>query len=322
MKVAKKEVVEFGDFKQFVGLESFSILAVNPTKKELNALYGKEDSPDDTEIEYVDEKEECDRIRINVYVRGQQTNRICRIGFMLVDKQRINKEGDKAQFINQTCVSTWCDEESNLPTWFTEFLDKDKSTSLGKKSFRKAIEGEADFYEFVRNVTRGINYYSTDTELHFNFAKLLKGDFSQLNQILVEGEYSYPFVALNYVRFDADSGKYYNEIFSKSILPPIYLDKVKMLQQDYYKEIVEELKDDERFKDYAVLTSFDVCGYVNEPDVKFKKEFENKTWSKFISEVSGQYGARGFYKICPVFEYKKDMNPISSDSPLTSDSDY
>lgn len=320
MKVAKRTNVEFEEFKKYVGLETFSVLCVNPTRKELNALYGKEDSDEDQEIEYVDEKDDEDRIRVTLYLKAHQTDRITKVSFLLVDKQRVNKEGDKCQFINQTCTSTWCDDEANLPEWFTHFQDKNKN-NIAEKSYRRAIEGESDFYDFVRGITRGIDYYSTDTEVHFNFKKMLKGDFSQLNEYLKEGDYSYPFVGLNYIKPDLENGKEYNEVYSKAVLPAMFFDKVRYLQEDSYKMMIDDLKDDERFKDFPALNAYDIMGYVEEPKVIFKKSWEMNSWEKFITNVTNDYGCKGFYKLCPVFEYKKDMNPVSNDEPLT-DSDY
>lgn len=322
---AKKES-EFEERKKYVGLENFEVIAVNPTIKQFNELYGKDGSDADEEIEYVDEKDGEDRIKISVYMRGLQSNRIHREQFFIVDKERTSKDGGKGQYINQVCQSTWVDDEANLPEWFTKFTDKNKSV-IGNKTYRRAKEGEADFYEFVRGVLRTVDFYQTDTEVEFNFKKMLKGDFSQLNSILTDSSYASPFTALNYIRTDKeDATKQYQQVFLKGILPRDFYNKVELATSEYYKERFEDIKENpDAVKIPGIpLVVQDIYGYVESPSsIKFKKDFENKAWMNFLKEVEGEYGCKGFYKICPVFEYDKAMDITAGNKTLNmNDSGY
>lgn len=311
----------------YCGLETFTIIKVNPNKKELNAMYGKSDDDSDEEIEYITEKDGVDRIRISIFLKGEETKRITRVNFFISDKERVFKvkEGEdeskpKYQFINQVCQSAPGTSADTLPDWFTKFTDKDKNV-IGKKTFRKALEGESDFYDFVRNVMQKADFFDPETEIRFDMKKFRKNDFSQLNSVLTDPSFTVPFVALNYIKLSLDGDKEYNEVFTKALLSVNIYNKVVPLMETYYDAIKDTVSESPKFKDMAVITGSDVYGYVDSPTISLKKEYENKQWSKFYDEVTGPYGCKGFFKICPVFEYNKDMNPISGNSPLTT-SDY
>ncbi len=318
MKVEKRKINEEFEKKYFVGLEAYQVVCVNPTKKELNKLYEKEDEEGDEEINYVVDKDGDDQVRIVIYLKGLTTDRIRSVRFFVTDTERKNKEGTKNQWINQTCSTTWCDEEENLPEWFTSFRDKDKKV-IGKQKYRKALQGEGDFYEFLRNIMNGVNFFSEDTDIHFEFKKMLKGNFSQLNQYLCDVELVGSFGLLNYIKNDVENEKTYNELFTKAVLPTGTMNRLFTLQEPYYKDALAELIADKDFKADEVkdfLTVYDIFGYVNSPKVTFKKDYDNKPYEKFMKAVEDEYGCKGFYKIAPIFEYHEDMCIASGNSPV------
>lgn len=309
--------------KYYAGLELFEVIAVNPTTKQINEIYGKENSEEDKEVEYVDQKDGDDRVRITVFMRGQQTNRIHRESFFITNKPRVSDKGSK-QYINQICQSTWVDEESNLPEWFTKFYGKDRQTVVGEKTYRQAKEGEADFYNFVRGVLNKVAYNLVSTDVEFDFKKFLRGDFVQLNSTLTNKKYAGSFCALNFVRTDAnDSTKQYQQIYNKAILPANFYNKIEVGGMDYYNSYLDQIKENPGEVPGIPLTINDIYGYVPSfTDVKFK-DFDAKVWKAFLDNVEGEYGCKGFYKICPVFEYDKAMDIAASNKVISSDgSDY
>lgn len=337
MQITKKEPTEGQSFekKMYCGIERFELVAVNPTIKELNKLYDREDKDDDKELEYVTQTTDGDdKVKITIYLRSLDNHRITQKSFFITDKERMNKNGDKYQYINQVCGTTWVDSEKNLPEFFTKFLSKEKKV-LGDKSFRIAKEGEGDFYEFLRAIGNGINWFSEQTDIEFNFKKLLKEDFKQLQSVLLDKVENYfpPFAAISYIKTvpnDDGTNKEYNEIFTKAIIPMSLLSKLNLSFDSYYNQELEKIKSsDELFSELGIegiketLTINDIYGYVAETSVALKTDYERKSWDRIITEINSEYGIKGFYKVCPVFEYKPSMNILATNTTLsTSGSDY
>lgn len=333
MKLAKRESAPSKSLS--VGLDVFSIVAINPTIEELRNLYETEMKEDDKEIVYVDEKDEVDRVKICIYVKGQHSKKIGKITYYISDKIKESKDGSKIQYINQVCENTWSDSPENISNWFLNFYsrtDKEKKSPIAQKEYRPCMEGEADFYEFVRGVLRNVNFFIPDTVLHFDFSKWLRNDFSQLS-ILLDQEYASDFTAVWYVKnVESETGvKSYNEIFSKAILPREFYGKIEGLTSSYYNAKLAELtKDDETFQKLGIegvketTTVQDIYGFVDIPQtINFQKDFDASTWNRFVTKIDGEYGCKGFYKLAPVFEYNPKMDLTASDKSFESDSaDY
>jgi hypothetical protein len=64
------------------------------------------------------------------------------VTFFLEDKDRVNKDGTKKQYINNIGTCSWAAEESALPDWFKG------------REYRVAKVGEEDLYAFLRSVVR------------------------------------------------------------------------------------------------------------------------------------------------------------------------
>lgn len=311
--------------KLVVGLEQFQVIAVNPTTDEINALYERDGKDDDKEQEYVTEREGNDQVRITFFLRALQSARITRKSFYIVDKERTNKDGNKHQYINQIGQTGWGASEDDLTDFFKTFTNKDRQV-LGKKSFRIAKEGEGDFYEFAKSVLRGVNYYDPTTDITFDFKKMLKGNFKELNTVFT-GDFASPFVATNYIKnVETENGmKTYNEVWTDVILAPEMLGKIEFAASKFYKETCEQIKEDEdEFKRLGinatieVLTPQDIYGYVNVPDLKFKSEWDNKAWLKLKSTIEGEYGCKGFFKVSPLFEYNPNMDITAGNAPVAN----
>ena len=129
MKLQVKEERASSNFEERsmqVGLDVFEVIAVNPTSEQLSKIYGNEPKDTDKELVYVDEKDGEDRVKISFIVKGKVSDKISKITFFIVDKERKSKDG-KNQYINQVCQTAWVFDEEQLPSFFTEFQDKDKN---------------------------------------------------------------------------------------------------------------------------------------------------------------------------------------------------
>lgn len=334
MNLTQKE--ELKGFSKYVGFELFNVVAVNPTVKQVNKLLGKEDSEEDEEINYLDEKDGNLRIKLTVYMKGLQTERIHKESFFIVDKVRLSKvdenDPDKVQttqYINNFCDATFVDSEENLPAWFKTLTRKKTGQVLGEKEYRKALEGEADFYTFARGVLGKVDFYlNPRTSIIFDIKKLKRGDFSEVNSVLTDSDYCSPVCLLNYVSTDVeDTEKQYQRVWTKNPLPTSFYTKIEMAIAPYYRDRVQDAIDHPN--DYPgikglPLAPSDIYGWVDGPEsIKFKDSYDQKTWDNFIKNSEGKYGVSGFYKFTPVFEYNKEMDITAGNKTLSpTDSSY
>lgn len=261
-----------GNNTKYIGLTLVEVKAVNPTKKELNALLGKEDSEDDKPIEYLGQDQEGnDRLRLSFWLFDKKLDSYFPYSFNLTKKERVSKDGSKNQYINSVCITAWTDEESNLQPWFTSFLDKDKN-EIGDKKYRKALSGEEELGILLRAWLGKLDWNDKDTEVIIDTKKLFKEDYDEV-RALIDGDYSTPFVALLGVRTDeADVTKQYQQVFGKAFLPAKFME------------------------------------YINK-NFKFPTDYSKKAWKKFEDTTIGEYGFNAFHELEVLKEYNSDEDP-------------
>lgn len=266
--------------KLYAGFAEVRVVAINPNRKQLNELLGKEDSNEDKEIDYVDEYQDVPRVRIAVWLQDSQ-KRLYVHSFNILNKERTNKEGNKYQFINSVQSTSWADEEANLQTWFTNFTDKEKN-ALGAKTYRKALIGEEELASLIRAWLGRLNFNKEDTDVTVDTAPLFKGNFKEL-QSQIGGDFDTSFVVLLGVRTvepkEGEEGetKQYQAVYGKSFL-----------QAQFMK-------------------------YIN-LGLKFPNDYTKKAWAKFKEEVEGEYGAgpNFYYEFEQVAEYNKEKDLAAS----------
>lgn len=267
---AKQESLGLANVK-YVGLAPVEIRAINPTRAQLNKLLGKEDSEDDKEIEYLTtDQDGTDRVRLSFWLYNRKLDKYFVHSFNLSKKERLSKDGVKNQYINSVCATAWTDDESNLPNWFTTFLDKDKVTELGTKKYRKALLGEEELAKVLSVWLGRLNWSKPTSEVMIDTDLLFREDYSELRS-LIDGDYDTPFVVLLGVKTDEnDSEKQYQQVFNKAFLPAGF------------------------------------AGYI-ERGMKFPTDYTRKVWNKFENEATDpQYGFSAYYKLEGVKEYNKD----------------
>lgn len=133
-----------------MGVTPLKVIAVNPTKKELEKIYGREL---EKEPEYITADEEgLKKIRFDFIVQTVINDKIgCdveifdKVSYFLEDKINVNKDGDKAEVINLYGESTWLTKEAiktgELPGNM-QFYET--------KGMRPALKGEVDLVNFLK----------------------------------------------------------------------------------------------------------------------------------------------------------------------------
>ncbi len=277
--MVKGEQKSSGESKKYVGFTQVEVRAVNPSRKELNKLLEREDEDDDKEIVYLGEdKEHNTRVRLSFWLYDPILNKYFVHSFNVTDKERISNDETKNQYINNVLTTAWADTEENLPSWFTEFQDKEKK-KLGDKTFRKANFGEDELAVFVRAWLGKVNYSKPSADVTIDPKRLFKEDYTELRE-LIDSSYAKPFVALLGVRTDEnDATKQYQQVYGKGFLPNGFMKYVK-----------------------------------NGFSFKKDQDYDKRIWTKFEKDVTGEYGFDAYYDLVPLKEYDANEDVATSTS--------
>lgn len=288
------DVKSNNEVKKYIGFTQVKVIAVNPTRSELNRILGKEDSEDDKPIEYVGEdKEHNTRVRLSFWLQedkkldADEKAKLFVYSFNITDKARISKDELKTQYINNVAITSWTafevDEdgkptevvdESLFPTWFTNYIDKD-GNDLGEKVYRQAKVGEEELAILLRSWLGKVNFSKPNGNITIDPDRLLKEDFDELKE-LITSSYSTPFVILTGVRTDEnDATKQYQQVYGKGFLPNGFMQ------------------------------------YIND-GLKFTTDFAKKAWTKFERDVTGEYGFDAYFDLVPLKEYDAEEDVAQS----------
>ena len=264
VKGNKREELKDKNVK-YVGFTDVKLRAINPTRSKVNELIGREDSEDDKEVLYkTTDSLGNDKIRISAWLYDEQLDKYFIHSFNITNKERTSVDGVKKQFINSSAVVAWSDTEENLPDWFTHFLDKEGNKLVAKK-FRTAMIGEEDLSFLLRSWLGRIPCNDPDSEVYIDMERLFDEYYSEL-QALIDSGYDSAFVALLGVKTDdADPTKQYQQVYGRAFLPMGFLP------------------------------------YISKN--KFPSAFASKTWSRFVTNATGDYGFKAFYELKPLMKY-------------------
>lgn len=291
VKGTKREDREFTK-ELNVGFAEVKVVAINPTRAEMNELFGKEGTGEKEEFKYLDKtKDGEDRLTLTFWLQDVNTNRFYTQRFWLVAGDRLTKDKKKVSIINSTCDTFWAPlkvdkkgnptdkvDESLIQNWFLEFTSKDKQEVLGEKNWKKCLRGEDEMGTLLKAWLK-MNWYDPETEVMIDTAKLFKEDYRELRSLIGSG-YDGNFTVLMGVRTsDVDSTKKYQEIYSGGYLPSGYM--------GYIKNMVFP-------------------------------EYPKKIWNTFLNGdkngnngVKSQYGFSCYYELVPVTKYDETKDPVS-----------
>lgn len=221
-----KESVEATNFKKYVGVASSFLLAVNPTKKELEDIYGHEiaNAP-----EYVVDTDNGKEVRITFIVKTDpNTNNgieaINRITFMLRNTPAYNRDQTKVQVIDKFGNTSWALTEDAKAG--KKLYSANGNPLKVDDKYRMAAHGEAELVNFLKvylGVEDAFNYVNgswvkkADEENYlFSLEKVkdyFNGDFSELKEVLALQPNNK--VKLLYGVRTADDGKQYQAIATR-----------------------------------------------------------------------------------------------------------
>ena len=281
MQVQKEERKQ----KQLVvGVGEVSVVAVNPTRDQLNKLLSFEPTEEQKDIEYVktdhvykykdelgeEQEKETTQITVDFWVKEKKSGNLNKVTFYLVNEDRTNKDGSKHQYCNQFGQCSWSPNEFELPSWFctktlTDRYDKDLKTEH-PINYRKAKVGEEGLLNFLAAFT-DINSFNMNNSLFLeDYVSFWKGKVNELKELVDQFQTQSVMCAYEVKLKETDEGtKEYQVINPKTFAPGRFMRNFNsyFLQQfeglDTNKKVypliqfVKNLKNPENTKNFFVL---------------------------------------------------------------------
>lgn len=207
---------EIKSFEKSVGLFESEVVAINPSREELEKLLGIPELKDDPIYLKEDEKDGAQKLNVTIWLKEVMSGQLFNVRFYLKDAYRENKDKTKSQYINTSGSTSWADEPENLPAWF---LKDDREN-------RKAHIGEEELYNFCRSWLAQLDTRDPDTKIEFDWKKLMKGNVKELIDLIGDSEaednYTGTVVALATIR-TADNAEGeptdYQQVYNRNFLP-------------------------------------------------------------------------------------------------------
>lgn len=221
-----KESVE-GAFKLYKGIGAFNIIAVNPNKKELEELQGRDI---ENEPEYKTKNDDGqDVMRVTFYAKTNPEAKVNNgielmlpISFMLVKDKRVGQGSGKIQIVDKYGRFAWATQEDidskSIPMY------KSGPANISK-DYRLTYQGEESLVEFLKtwlNIPNPADYKDgqwvmkkdpSDSEVSLDMDALFKGNITELKD-LVKLAASYMVKAAVGVK-TTEEGKQYQAVFTR-----------------------------------------------------------------------------------------------------------
>lgn len=274
----------------YTGFGIMRVVAVNPTRAELNKILGKkEDTEEKEEFRYLETDEQGkDKLRLAFWLHNEENDKyfVQSLDY-IYNEPRISKTGDKVQMVNSTCDVTWVPllidkdgnytdqpDESLLPKWFTTFTSKEGEV-LGKKKYRVAIRGEEQVVNLLKAFI-SMDWYDPETEVLLDIKKVFQENLKEMKDVIFDERMTKTFTALLGVKTsEKDVNKKYQEIY-KEYLPSSYM---------------KFIKNGNKFNAYS-----------------------EGNWTKFTKKLNDKYGFNCYHKLAPMSLYNEKTDPVASNA--------
>lgn len=279
---ARENLAQAVEFKKKVGFFEASVIAINPTIEEYKDLLGIELKEDSKATEYLGVSADgTSKIRVDVWLQDVKGGDKFKTVFFLEDSKKQNKDKTKKQYINNIGITSWADDEKNLPSWFA------------KRDYRVAYVGEAELLEFFRTWLSGIDFSKENAELMLEWRKVIAGNLKEWKDEIA-GEYTRTVGALATVKtVEKEEGPVsYQSIYSKAFFPGYAIKQMRQVD----------------FNNQDVIRG-----------LKFKPSKELKPYERFVLNVVGEYGCKEYYTFKDLHEYDPASNLVESDAFISDD---
>lgn len=278
----KREQQSFPESVKKVGLFEAKVIAVNPDAEEFKEVLGIELKEDSKQTEYLGKSQDGNiTLRVDFWLQEVKSKENFKVSFFLENKEKLNKDATKKQYINSIGMCSWADDPNNLYEWFT------------KREYRPAFVGEEDLYTFMRTWLGDLDYRDAETTLQLEWKKLMNGNVRDI-KAQVNGEWSTNVVALATIKtvIKDDESKEYQSVYNKGFLPAYSLKNFRLI-------------------DYSAPDTL--------RELNKKKPKDLKPHERFVLTVTGEYGCKDYYTFKDIKEYNPEDNLVASDKVIAED---
>lgn len=173
----KSDEKVFKEIKLYTGLHNMKVVAINPSKAQLEEFgYKPQNDPVYLTTEQV-EKKTVKKLRLDFHLHGESPEGekiMTKVAFFLEDQFRVNRDGDKSEWINDFGRVAWSaqGDPENPPAGLTWFKSE---------TARRSHVGEGDLHLFLVN---WLNIGPDDEAKMDNFLAIFDEDYSELGGLL------------------------------------------------------------------------------------------------------------------------------------------
>lgn len=196
VKVGKESVEDA--FKMYKGMAAFNIVAVNPTKSELEALTGRDIENDPEYVGKTDEGKE--QVKVVFYAKTAPEAKLNNgiellipISFMLTKDYKVGQTSGKCQIIDKFGRTAWATKEELQSKSIPQYTSGPANISA---DYRLAWQGEEFLIDFLiqwlnipgpavyKNKVWVMKEDTDDSEVSLDMAALFKGDVKELKELV------------------------------------------------------------------------------------------------------------------------------------------
>jgi hypothetical protein len=230
--------------KLWTGAENFKVVAVNPTKEEIEKLYGREINftPEyigKTEVEDHDGKREVEQIRLDFYLANEDESITTKAQYYIARTHHKSQTG-KYKVINDFGKTTWLDKEAIQTKTVPE-----KMHWYNTSGVKVAVRGEEELISFLSNLLNlpfDLSKLDDVSDAHARIGKdewatIFSGDVSMLKGI-IESTKNKVGVILG-VKTKQDGGKV-QAMFNRTTLRQYTIHSTRA---DKYKWVLKDIQD-------------------------------------------------------------------------------
>lgn len=215
------------------GLFVGKVVAINPTKEQVDELFGTDSK---WRTEYIGKtKDGEDKVNFDIWLQPVNTRDYFHLKFSLINKKRTTASGNQ-QWINDQGATTWGRTREDI-----ENNDSPMGLQFKAYPYREALVGEETLYDFLRKWSWQGKKPEDGASLLVPSNNFFQGDYSTL-QALIPLEANNTVLAMATVQTTSE-GKEYQNVY-KTVAPGWY--EKEVLQGEptgYIAKWVNDLKD-------------------------------------------------------------------------------
>ena len=228
IKIGKQS--EETSFKLYKGVAALNIIAVNPTKSEMEKITGR---TMDNEPEYVGKDDNGnDTVRLTFWAKTAADSKVnngiemtTSFSFILTKKQRVGANSGKVQVIDKYGRTAWATKEDIASKSIPQYSSGPANID---KDYRPACDGEEYLVDFLiqwLNIPGPAVYKDgkwvmkedpSDSEVSLNLGDLFKGNVKEIAE-LIKLATNYAVKAAIGIR-TTDEGKQYQQVFTRKFV--------------------------------------------------------------------------------------------------------